>query len=271
MEIFPIQRGYDGAQFIVTKAGYTVSIPGLGVASDATQVAAYRDEQNNIWYIDRHGAPVKLTNEQIQWGAAQINQQAQVRATATGQQPIAQSAPAQSAPAQSVTSTTVIQQAPPQSTSGGSNPLLTGLAAAGGAMAGTALSNSLYHNNSGGIPYGVPVYHGGGKYYYHGANGNKVYVNNSNNKTINQWNKQTNWQNIQHNSKGQQLPTGRPSGAHANFPTQLPAHSGVNNVRNAASGQGINRFAATARTTHGAARASGGHMGNISRGGGRRR
>jgi len=49
MEFFPIQKGYDGAQFIVTKAGYTVSIPGLGVAPDANQIAAYKDEQNNIW------------------------------------------------------------------------------------------------------------------------------------------------------------------------------------------------------------------------------
>jgi hypothetical protein len=222
MEIFPIQRGYDGAQFIVTKAGYTVSIPGLGVAPDATQIAAYKDEQNNIWYIDRNGVPVKLTNEQVQWGMAQINQQAQARAMAAGEQPITQSAPAAAAPS----TTVVVQQQPAQTSSGTVSTLATGLAAAGGAMAGAALSNSLYHNNYYGIPYGVPVYHHGGKYYYNGSNGNKVYINNSsNNKSINQinqWNHQTNWQNTQHNNHPTQLPAGKPSGGHANYPTQLP-------------------------------------------------
>jgi hypothetical protein len=259
MEIFPIQRGYDGAQFIVTKAGYFVSIPGLGVAPDATQVAAYKDEQNNIWYIDRNGVPVKLTEAQVQWGAAQINQQAQARAMAAGQEPMQQSEPVPS-------STNVVVEQQPAQSSSGVGGLATGLAAAGGAMAGAALSNSLYRNNYGGIPYGVPVYHNGGRYYYNGSNGNRVYINNSsNNKSINQinqWNRQTNWQNIQHNNHPTQLPVRQPSGGHANLPTQLPAHNGVNHARTSAGGHGVSHLSSAG----GRARA---HAGGFSRGGGR--
>lgn len=188
MEIFPIQRGYDGAQFIVTKAGYLVSLPGLGIAPDATQIAAYRDEQNNTWYIDRDGIPVKLTPEQIQWGMAQINQQA-AQQQSQMQQPVN------------------------QGSSGVGSALGTGLAVAGGMVAGAALSGAMYNNNYYGIPYGVPVYHNGGRYYYNGGNGNRVYINNSNNKYINQWNHQTNWKNNK--------PTTLPSYGH---PATIPAH-----------------------------------------------
>jgi len=202
MEFFPIKRGYDGAQFVVTKEGYLVSLPGLGVAPDATQIAAYRDAQNNIWYIDYKGTAIKLTAEQIQWGMAQIDQQAQARAAASGQ-PIGQSNEA-TAPnstyvsGQQPTQTVIVQQPANQGSSSGGSALATGLAAAGGAAAGAALSGVMYNNNYRGIPYGTPVYHNGGRSYYNGAGGNKVYVNNSGNKYINQWNHQTNWQNTNH-------------------------------------------------------------------------
>jgi len=275
MEIFPIQRGYDGAQFIVTKAGYTVSIPGLGVAPDATQVTAYRDENNNIWYIDRNGTPVKLTDQQVQWGVAQINQQAQARAAAAGQQqayagqqPMYQGQQQYLGTQAPPPSTVVVQQQQPSSSSGVASGLVTGLAAAGGAMAGAALSTSLYHNNYGGIPYGVPVYHGGGgRYYYNGSNGNKVYVNNSNNNKsinqINQWNHQGNWQNTQHNYQATQRPAN--SGGYTHVPTQLPAHSNVNRGTYAA-GHGVS---AGSHTSHSAGRASRVHTPRVSGGGAR--
>jgi hypothetical protein len=220
MQVFPIERGYDGAQFIVTPKGYTVSLPGLGVAPDATQLAAYRDAENNYWYIDRTGNAVKLTTDQMQWIMAQINQQAQAQGM---MQPNAESAATQQ-PAQNVV---VVQQPASQSSSGGS-PLVTGLAAAGGAMAGAALGTAMYHNNYNGIPYGVPVYHHGGRYYYNGANGNKVYVNKS--TYVNQWNHQNNWQNMQHNHPTQ-LPANRPnSGNHHNTAAQFPS-GGSNHQR----------------------------------------
>jgi len=274
MEIFPIQRGYDGAQFIVTKAGYLVSLPGLGIAPDATQIAAYRDEQNNIWYIDREGVPVKLTPEQVQWGMAQINQQASQQAAQQTQQPA---------------TTTVVQQTVNQGSSNGLNAVGTGLAVAGGMVAGAAISSSLYHNNYYGIPYGVPVYHNGGRYYYNGANGSKVYINNANNKYINQWNHQTSWPNNNYKH-----PTQLPANGHVNpgsipnhgynRPTQLPSHhhgsiSGNGlagpahlpaNHHGSISGHGFTANHSMHHTSHGAARFSGGAA-HGAHGGGRRR
>ncbi|HEY9717069.1 MAG TPA: hypothetical protein V6C69_06360 [Trichormus sp.] len=253
MEIFPIQRGYDGAQFIVTKAGYLVSLPGLGIAPDATQIAAYRDEQNNIWYIDRNGAPVKLTDQQVQWGIAQINQQAQARGMMPAQ-PIQEQQ--QAAP------NVVVVQQPTESSGGGGSGIGTGIMAAGGAMAGAALSNAMYHNNYNGIPYGTPVYHGnGGRCYYNGANGSRNYINNSNNKYVNQFNHQSNWQHTQRNNPSQI--------GHGNHAAQLPTNGGFSgrsrghNLRSGGSLNHVRSGGSRARASAGRSRGGGG--------GGRRR
>lgn len=203
MEIFPIRRGYDGAQFIITKEGYWVSIPGLGVSPDATELAAYRDAQNNYWYVDRNNNHIRLTPQEVEWGMAQINQQAQARAM-SGQPPIQHDYSAsnsmfasgqlqqQQLPVVNVQQPIIQTQ---QSSSGTGGAIAAGLAAAGGAFAGAALGGMMYNNNYGGIPYGVPMYHDGRRYYYNGANNRRIYVNNSNNKYINQWNHQSNWKN----------------------------------------------------------------------------
>jgi len=278
MQVFPIKRGYDGAQFIVTPAGYTVSLPGLGVAPDATQLAAYKDAQNNYWYIDRTGNAVKLTTDQINWIMAQINQQAQAR----GMMPPNTEPVATPQPAPNV----VVVQPPASQSSSGGSALVNGLAAAGGAMAGAALGTALYHNTYNGIPYGVPIFHHGGKYYYNGSNGNKVYVNKS--TYVNQWNHQNNWQSTQHNHSTQP-PANRPS--HGNHPTQLPANhpsyrhnggaqfpnGGANHQRPNYQGK-PQQMPAVARPSHHAApsggshaRSGGGGAARGARGGGKRR
>jgi len=280
MQLFPIKRGYDGAEFIVTPAGYTISIPGLGVAPNATQLAVYEDDQRNYWYIDRDGNSVKLTTDQIQWIQAQLNQQAQARGVMP---PIIETNSAQQ-PVQNV----VVQQQPSQG-SGLGNTLVNGLAAAGGAMAGAALGSSLYHNNYNGIPYGVPVYHHGGKYYYNGSNGKKVYVNNS--TYVNQWNHQNNWQNMQHNHPTQLPANGyhptngnrpnngsRPNnGYHPNNGAQFPS-AGSNHQRPSFQGHPQqmpavhpSHHVATSGSRSGGARFSGGGASRGARGGGRRR
>ncbi len=202
MCMYPVVKGPDGKQNIITKAGYEVHIPGLGIAPDANQIALYGDGQKNFWYVDKDGRSVKMTDQQVEWGLAQINQQAQARQSAMmhGQAtishagatppPIMVPSTPQTAYVQQPAPTVVVQNAAPASQSSAvGSAAVTGLAAAGGAMAGAAISNSLYRNNYYGVPYGAPVYHHGGKYYYNGANGKKVYVA-PNAHYTNQWNQQ---------------------------------------------------------------------------------
>jgi hypothetical protein len=203
MCMFPVVIGSDGRQNIITRAGYQVNIPGLGIAPDAKQIALYSDGQNHFWYVDKSGHSIKMTDQQVEWGMAQINQQAaaaqQNSAALQGQQTVVQPhggvAPNSVAPVyvQQPAPTVVVQNSSPApSSSAAGSALVTGVAAAGGAMAGAALTNSLYRNNYYGVPYGTPVYHQGGHYYYHGANGAKVYVA-PNSHYTNQWNQQKNY------------------------------------------------------------------------------
>jgi hypothetical protein len=73
-----------------------------------------------------------------------------------------------------------------------------GLAAAGGAIAGSAIGAAIMDNNHyWGIPYGAPVYREPyNRPYYQDKSGNNVYVNNKHNEpVINQWNQQGAWDN----------------------------------------------------------------------------
>jgi hypothetical protein len=113
--------------------------------------------QGGYWYIDRYGQTVDLT------AAVQ-----QMRAMTGSYQPVPQYAPVPSQPQQT-------EQSSSQGGSGGGSAVTTAAAAGLGAMAGSALANSLYYNN---VPYGTPIYYGaGGRPYYYGAGGNQVYVN----------------------------------------------------------------------------------------------
>jgi hypothetical protein len=73
----------------------------------------------------------------------------------------------------------------------------TGLAAAGGAMAGSMIGAAINEGNHYyGIPYGQPSYRGEGNHPYYMNNGNKVYVNNQHTEPINQqWQHQGEWNN----------------------------------------------------------------------------
>jgi hypothetical protein len=210
MCILPIIKGADGQQYIVTRAGYQVNIPGLGVAADAKQIELYADGKKHFWYVDRNGRSVKMSDQQVEWGLSQVNLQAQaaqkqaMQIPLSGQASIDQAGAAlQSNPSQIpysvpnapttvvVQPTTVVQTQPQgQSSTAGNSSLVNGLVAAGGAAAGAAagaaLSNSLYRNNYYGVPYGTPIHHGGNKYYYNGANGHRVYIA-PNTHYTNQW------------------------------------------------------------------------------------
>src|ERR1700733_11719595 len=75
MSVYPVERGADGQQYITTPKGFKVTVPGLGIAPDATEVAVYRNDKNEFWYVDRKGVTQPVSHEQLQWTVAQIQHQ----------------------------------------------------------------------------------------------------------------------------------------------------------------------------------------------------
>lgn len=172
MTLYQVVTDKSGQQYIVTKAGPKLPLPGAGLPPGTKQVAIYRDQANNYWYTDRNGTPVEISAQQLQnylnnLYASQGQESSNNNNSSSGR---------------------------------GLGALGTGLAAAGGAAAGAAITNSYYNNNDyyHGVPYGVPIYRAANnKPYYVNTGGNQVYVNNSvnNSSVMNQWNQQGNWDN----------------------------------------------------------------------------
>ncbi|MBY0547434.1 MAG: hypothetical protein K2W95_09095 [Candidatus Obscuribacterales bacterium] len=73
MTIYPVVRKADGKQYLITPSGKEVTIPGLGIAPNATQVAVYHDMNRNFWYNDTSGRPVAVTPAQLEAAQAQMN------------------------------------------------------------------------------------------------------------------------------------------------------------------------------------------------------
>lgn len=227
MIMYPVEKGSDGKQYITTKAGYKVNIPGLGIAHNASAIAVYKDPGNNYWYIDKSGNPTPVSAEQMQSVMNQMQTQAMQRGRVQsaqypqempnpnmyGQNPYAQNVAPSSYPQTGIPQQSVVINEQPASntsngsSSSGSSAMGTGLAAAGGAAVGALMSNAMYNNNEpyyggyGGVPYGAPVYRGAaaGQYYYKHPNGNNVYVtpNSTNAAAFNQYDRQGNWDNRQ--------------------------------------------------------------------------
>jgi hypothetical protein len=77
MMLYPVVRGADGNQYLVTPSGKQVTIPGLALAANATQVPVYRDNANNFWYTNMNGQQVAVTPQQLEIALQQINAQSQ--------------------------------------------------------------------------------------------------------------------------------------------------------------------------------------------------
>lgn len=77
MMLYPVVRGADGNQYLLTPTGKQVTIPGLALAANATQVQVYRDNANNFWYTNVNGQQVAVTPQQLEIALQQINAQSQ--------------------------------------------------------------------------------------------------------------------------------------------------------------------------------------------------
>lgn len=75
MTIYPVARGADGIQYLITPSGKQVTVPGLGIAQNATQVSVYRDKADHFWYTDINGQQIAVTPQQLEAAQAQINAQ----------------------------------------------------------------------------------------------------------------------------------------------------------------------------------------------------
>ncbi len=91
MTIYPVVRGADGNQYLITPSGKQVTVPGLGIAQNATQVSVYRDQANHFWYTNLSGQQVAVTPEQLEVAQAQINAQSTNGAMPPQMMPPAQS------------------------------------------------------------------------------------------------------------------------------------------------------------------------------------
>lgn len=75
MTIYPVVRGADGKQYLITPSGKHVTLPGLLIAQNATQVPVYRDQANHFWYTAMNGQQIAATPEQLEVAQRQINAQ----------------------------------------------------------------------------------------------------------------------------------------------------------------------------------------------------
>jgi hypothetical protein len=224
MILFPVERATDEQQYITTRAGYKVALPGIGIDPNATQLATFQDAQNNFWYVNKNGQPTPVSAEQMQSVMAQIQQQQVMRQGQYPQYPQQASAPVQTAAPQPQQST-----APQQSSgsgSSGNSAMVSGLAAAGGAALGAGVVNAINNNNNnqypygyGGVPYGQPIYRQAtGQYYYNNAAGAHTYVTPNTNTTayFNQYEQQQQ-QKQQMATQAAQSKEGQESGRHRRF------------------------------------------------------
>jgi hypothetical protein len=235
MSVYPVERGADGQQYITTPKGFKVTVPGLGIAPDANEVAVYRNDKNEFWYVDRNGVTQPVTHDQLQWTVAQIQHQQATRniqiektaepygvppgvvpgaamgagiplgavppAAVPGMVPTGM-VPYGMVPATQPASTVIVNQQPATQGAGvGTTAAISGLAAAGGAMAGSAIAGSMYnHGSTYGVPYGVPMYHAAGHTYYNGVDGAHYEVPaNAANHYNDEWNRQEAYQNNSQN------------------------------------------------------------------------
>lgn len=229
LTMYKVLSGPNGQEYYLNQSGQAIPLPGAGVDTSSGAIAVYTGNYGESWYVDRNGNQVDLPplalppanapgyqaapgyapnpayydtslyngyvnngyNGYYRGGAYDYGWQA----NALQGQGQPSTVNVYASPSSSSTST------PSQGSGNGSSATTTalsaGLGAAMGAVAGSAMDLAF-----GAIPFGCPVYYGGGMPYYYGANGNRVFVNNQNfthNNTFNQWNDQHNWYNHQVN------------------------------------------------------------------------
>ncbi len=162
--MLPVQQSPNGQQVATTPRGLQFPLPGAGVNGTAVQV--FTGPQGGYWYVDRNGSNITL----LQPGQP-MPQLPYYGQTSSYAPP----------PSQPTTQNVEVNTAPSSSGSSGSSAGGAMMAGAAGMMAGTAMGYAMGNNNNyyNGMPYGHPVYYGGGgKPYYYGEGGKPVYVNN---------------------------------------------------------------------------------------------
>ena len=146
-----VQNSGQGQQ-VVTPKGYLVPLPGAGVNGEAIQI--YIGANGGYWYVDKNGQTVDLTGL--------VNQVKGAQQTTN----VPQYAPVYNQPSQSSQS----------SSGGGGSGAATAAMAGLGAMAGSAMADSMYYHN---VPYGTPMYYGAGGNPYYMNNGHPVNISNN--------------------------------------------------------------------------------------------
>lgn len=188
MTRFQVLNGGNGQQYYLTNNKQAIVLPGAGVNDNA--VTVYTAPDGSQWYVDRTGTQQSLPPAQANPAYTNNNMASGPYGQSdwnTGSNYYAQQQYAAPPVAPSVQNNYYQNNEGSGSSGGGSGlaTAATALASGIGAAAGAALSS---------VPWGTPVYWGGGSPWYYGAGGSATYVNRNFN-SFNEWNHQNNYWN----------------------------------------------------------------------------
>ena len=186
MTMFQVLSGENGQQYYMTNNKQAVMLPGAGVTTAG--VCVYTAPDGSQWYVDRTGTQQSLPSSS--GSGAMVNNGANNMAAGpygssdweTGSNYYQQQQYAAPPVAPPVQNNYYQNNNSNNSGGGGGGGLLSAVGAGLGAAAGAALST---------VPWGTPVYWGGGNPWYRGAGGGATYVSHTSN-SFNEWNHQNN-------------------------------------------------------------------------------
>lgn len=211
MTLYHVVRGENGQQLMVMPSGQALPLPGAGV--NGHRVAVYHGSHGGTWYVDQNGNQVDIPALEPSFYGSNMPTTAGGGSYApvapyygpyggNGYQnyyPPQESQQQAQQPPQATASATV-------NTGGNGGGGGGAMGSFAGSLIGSALGNAVGDLESGGIPYGAPVYAGGGGPYYYGGGGGgrRVVINNNdvNNQHFNEWRNQQNWYRNQFNQGG---------------------------------------------------------------------
>lgn len=187
MTMYQVLNGENGQQYFLTNSKQSVMLPGAGVAGNS--VAIYASPDGAQWYVDRTGTQQYFPGSGPSFASNGGGNMSDGPYGATDWQSggtyYQQQQYASPPVAPSVQNNYYGNSNSSSSNSGGGGGVGAALGAAVGAGLGAAAGAAMST-----IPWGTPVYWGGGSPWYSGAGGAPVYVNRDSFHQYNEWNRQ---------------------------------------------------------------------------------
>ncbi len=71
MTVYEVRPGQNGHNYVVAPTGHLIPLPGSGPQKNAQQLAVFRDQLGNYWYIDRNNNHVRINAADIEYFVSQ--------------------------------------------------------------------------------------------------------------------------------------------------------------------------------------------------------